>query len=71
MVQPMSWKLDDGEITIERIVHEMNQAPKRSGKRTILNDWRSKLQQEPNHLQAYQIDMIMREVQRRLKSDAK
>ena len=67
----MPWKLKDWEATIEKIVRESNQAPKRSGKQKVLDDWRSQLEKEPTLLQAYQIDVIVREVRRRLKGDAK
>jgi len=65
--QPMRWKLEDWEATIEKIVNETNQAGKRSGRQRVLKNWRAQLQKEPNHLQAFQIDVIVREVQRRLK----
>ena len=68
---PMPWKLEDWEATIEKIVNETNQAPKRSGKQKVLDDWRAQLQKEPTLLQAFQIDVIVREVQRRLKSVGK
>ena len=67
----MAWKLEDWGATIEKIVNETNQAPKRSGKQKVLDDWRAKLQEEPTQLQPYQIDMIVREVRRRLKDDDK
>jgi hypothetical protein len=67
----MSWKLEDWEATVEKIVNETTQAPKRSGKQKVLDDWRAKLEKEPNHLQAFQIDVIVREVRRRLKANAK
>ena len=67
----MAWKLEDWKATIEKIVNETNQAPKRSGKQRVLDDWRAKLENEPNHLQAFQIDVIVREVRRRLKGDDK
>jgi len=67
----MPWRLEDWEPTIEKIVHESNESPKRSGKQKVLDDWRAKLGKEPHHLQAFQIDVIVREVQRRLKSDDK
>ena len=65
----MAWKLEDWEATIEKIVTESNQAFKQSGKQKVLDDWRAKLEKEPNHLQAFQIDVIVREVRRRLKGD--
>jgi hypothetical protein len=67
----MSWKLDDWESTIEKILAEMNQAAQLGGKRRIVDTWRSRLENEPAYSQPYQIDMIMREVQRRLKGDDK
>jgi len=67
----MSWKLEDWEATIQKIVDESNQAPKASSKRKILDNWRAELQKEPTLLQPFQIDVIVREVQRRLKSDRK
>ncbi len=63
----MAWKLENWEATIEKIVTESNQALKQSGKQKVLDDWRAKLEKEPNHLQAFQVDVIVREVQRRLK----
>jgi len=67
----MRWKLEDWEATVEKIVHESNQMSKQSGKQKVLGDWRSQLQKEPNFLQAHQIDVIVREVRRRLKGDDK
>jgi hypothetical protein len=67
----MPWKLEDWEDTIEKILAEMNQAAQRGGKRRIFDDWRSRLEKEPTLLQPYQIDMIVREVQRKLKGDDK
>jgi hypothetical protein len=67
----MPWKLEDWEPTIEKIIHETNESPKRSGKQRVLDDWRAKLEKEPNRLQAFQIDVIVREVRRRLKGDGK
>ena len=65
----MHWKLEDWEATIEKIVNEMNQTPKRSDKRKILMNWRAQLQKEPTRLEAFRVDLIVREVHRRLKSD--
>jgi hypothetical protein len=65
----MALNLEDWEAIIEKIVNETNQAGKRSGRQRVLKNWRAQLQQEPNHLQAFQIDVIVREVQRRLKDD--
>ena len=65
----MSWKLKDWKSTVEKIVNETTQSPKLSGKQKILDDWRAQLEKEPNHLQAFQIDVIVREVRRRLKGN--
>jgi len=67
----MTWKLDDWEDTIEKILAEMNQAAQRGGKRRIFHTWRSRLEKEPTLLQPFQIDVIVREVQRRLQGDDK
>lgn len=67
----MRWKLEDCEATIEKIVNEMNQTPKRSDKRKVLMNWRAQLQKEPTRLEAFRVDMIVREVHRRLKADDK
>ena len=67
----MTWKLKDWEVTIGKMVAEINQAPKQSGKHRVLDNWRAKLEKEPNHLQAFQIDVIVREVRRRMKGDDK
>lgn len=67
----MRWKLEDWEATIKKIVNEMNQTPKRSDKRKILMNWRAQLQKEPTGLEAFRVDLIVREVHRRLKGDDK
>ena len=67
----MRWKLEDWEATVEKIVDESNRMPKQSGKQRVLMNWRAKLQKEPNLLQAFRIDAIVREVRRRLKGDGK
>ena len=67
----MRWKLEDSEATIERIVEEMKQGPERGGKQKIFDDLRAQLEREPTLLQPFQIDVIVREVRRRLKGDDK
>ena len=67
----MSWNLADWESTIDKIVIEMDRAPKRAGKHKVLINWRAQLQKEPTLLQPYQIDVIVREVQRRSKGKSK
>jgi hypothetical protein len=64
----MAWKLEDWEATIQQMVSEISQAPKRSAKQKVIDHWRAKLEREPPHLQPFQIDMIIREVQRRLRT---
>jgi hypothetical protein len=67
----MPWKLEDWEETIEKIVNEMSPKPKETGTQKVLLSWRAQLEKEPNLLQAFQIDIIVREVRRRLKGDDK
>jgi hypothetical protein len=67
----MTWKLEDWEDSIEEILAEVTQAAQGGGKRRIFDTWRSRLEKEPTLLQPYQIDMIVREVQHRLKGDDK
>ena len=57
-------RLDKWEITIQKIVDECNQEPKIAGR--VLMEWRAKLEKEPNLLQPFQIDEIVREVRSRL-----
>lgn len=59
-------RLEDWELTIQKIVHESNNEPNEVRKPRILTEWRVKLEQEPTFLQPYQIDEIVREVRRRL-----
>ena len=66
-VRPMAWKLEDWEPTIEEIIEEVNQADQLGAVRRILSNWRTRLEKGPTLLQPFQIDMIVREVQRRLK----
>jgi len=67
----MAWKLQDWESTIKKIVDESNEAPSRSAKQKVLDNWRAQLQKEPTLLKAFQIDMIVRDVRRKLKGDDK
>ncbi len=57
-------RLKDWETTIQKIVDECNQEPKIAGR--VLMEWRAKLEKEPNLLQPFQIDEIVREVRSRL-----
>ena len=57
-------RLDKWEITIQKIVDECNQEQEREDR--VLVEWRAKLEKEPNLLQPFQIDEIVREVRSRL-----
>jgi hypothetical protein len=54
------------EETVQKIVDESNQEAKGGGKNRILMAWRAKLECEPALLSPHQIDLIVREVRRRL-----
>jgi hypothetical protein len=57
-------RLDEWEVTIQKITDECSRNQKRSVK--VLMEWRAKLETEPSLLQPFQIDEIVREVRRRL-----
>jgi hypothetical protein len=57
-------RLDEWEVTIQKIIDECNHEQKGSYK--VLAKWRATLEKEPSHLQPFQIDEIVREVRRRL-----
>jgi hypothetical protein len=63
-----SMKLKDWELTIQQMIEEFNCEPKESGKQKMLMGWREKLAKDPYLLQLYQIDEIVREVRKRLKT---
>lgn len=56
--------LREWEGTIQQITDECNQGQKRVDR--ILMAWRVKLEEQPNPLEPYQIDGIIREVRQRL-----
>jgi hypothetical protein len=58
--------LKEWEATICQIVDEASRKPRESGKQKILMAWRAKLEKEPNSLEPFQIDEIVREVRKRL-----
>ena len=60
-MRPEEW-----EVTIQEIVDECNHEQKGTSDDRILMNWRAKLEEEPTTLKPFQIDEIMREVQRRL-----
>ena len=57
-------RLQDWEATIQTIANECNRDL--DGTNMILMGWRVKLEKEPNLLQPFQIDQIVREVRQRL-----
>jgi hypothetical protein len=59
-------KLDDWAGTINQIIDEIKKEPPSSRKHKVLMEWRVKLEREPTSLQPYQIDEIVREVQKRI-----
>ena len=61
-------KLKDWDVIIQQMIEESNGEPKESGKQKLLMGWRGKLAKDPYLLQLYQIDEIVREVRKRLKS---
>jgi hypothetical protein len=58
--------LSDWESTIQQIAGEFNLARKEAVQKQILTAWRAKLEKEPTSLLPYHIDLIMREVRKRL-----
>jgi hypothetical protein len=59
-------RLQEWEVTIQKIVDECNHEQEEGGKGRILMKWRAKLEEEPTLLQPFQIDEIVREVRERL-----
>ena len=57
-------RLQEWEVTIQKIIDECNHEQTRVN--TVLKTWRAKLEKEPTLLQPFQIDKIVREIQRRL-----
>ena len=57
-------RLQEWEVTIQKIIDECKHEQARVD--TVLTAWRAKLEKEPTLLKAFQIDEIVREVQRRL-----
>ena len=57
-------RLQEWEVTIQKIIDECNHEQTRVDR--VLMAWRAQLEKEPTLLQAFQIDEIVREVQRRL-----
>ena len=54
------------ETTIQQITDELSRKRTECGKFRILTAWRAKLEKEPTSLSPFQIDEIVREVQKRL-----
>lgn len=57
-------RLEKWESIIQAIVDECNQEHERPDK--VLTEWREKLEGEPNLLQPFQIDEIVRAIRSRL-----
>ena len=57
-------RLEEWEVTVQEIIDECNRQQKEASK--VLIEWRAKLEKEPNLLEPFQIDKIVREVRRRL-----
>ncbi len=63
-------RLQDWEETIQQILVAAVREPKDAGRQKMLMEWRAKLQQGSAALQPYEVDKIIREVQRRLAKPA-
>ena len=61
--------LKEWELTIQKIVDECNHDKRGSDR--VLMEWRAKLEKEPNLLQPFKIDEIVREVRGRLSNDSR
>ena len=62
--------LQEWEVTIQEIVHECNHKQKETREDGILMKWRAKLEKEPTLLPPFRIDEIVREVRKRLSTQA-
>jgi hypothetical protein len=62
-------RLEEWEATIHEITVECTHDQNGGGK--VLVAWRAKLEREPNLLQPFQIDKIVREVRQRLGTDSR
>jgi hypothetical protein len=58
--------LTDREATMQQIAEEFSLARTEWGKQRVLTAWRAKLGSEPTSLPSFQIDIIMREMWKRL-----
>ena len=59
-------RLNQWEITIQKIIEECGDPPKDASK--IVMGWRERLEKEPSKLEPFEIDQIVREVRRRLEN---
>jgi len=57
-------RLEEWEATILKIIGDCNNEQQRPDR--VLMEWRAKLEKEPTLLKPFQIDIIVREVRRRL-----
>ena len=66
LAKEMQMDLKDWEATINQIVDEIKQEPPKARKHKLLIAWRANFEREPISLQPFQIDEIVREVQKRI-----
>ena len=59
-------RLDEWEVTIQKMIDECNHDQKERSEERIFKKWRVKLEQEPTLLKPFQIDVIVRAVRERL-----
>ena len=57
-------RLEEWEVTIQKMIDECNHEPK--GVAKVLIKWRANLEKEPHLLRPFEIDEIVRAVRRRL-----
>jgi hypothetical protein len=64
----MNPKMSPGEWEeiVQKIVAESNLEKREGGRNRILREWRARLEDEPTLLFPHQIDVIVREVRRKL-----
>jgi hypothetical protein len=62
----MQMDLKDWKATINQIVDEITHEPPKTRKHKLLIAWRFKLEKKPFSLQPFQIDEIVREVQKKI-----
>ena len=66
IAKEMQMALRHWEETVNQIIEDIKQKPQKSSKNKVLMEWRVKLEKAPMSLQPFQIDEIVREVQKRI-----